>query len=65
MMNANLTNAAQLPCVEQFDGCATTDLWRDDWYLYDYAPKGAEHVRQIHLHFSDRAGQQVKKLVKQ
>ncbi len=65
MTNANLTNTAQLPCIEQFDGCAVTDLRCDDWYLYDCAPKGAAPVRQIHLHFSNRAGQQVKKLVKQ
>lgn len=41
------------------------DFASDEWLLYEYAPKGQEHVRQVVLHFSDRAGEQVKQLIKQ
>lgn len=41
------------------------DFASDEWLLYEYAPKGEAHVRQIALRFSDRAGEQVKQLVKQ
>lgn len=37
----------------------------DDWYFYEYAPGKERHVRQIHLHFGQEAGQQVKNLIKQ
>lgn len=41
------------------------DFAADDWYLYEYAPKRDSHVRKIHIHFTDTAGQLVKQLFKQ
>ena len=41
------------------------DLAADDWYVHEYAPGKEQHVKQIHLHFPDTAGQQVKYLLKQ
>lgn len=41
------------------------DFDADDWYFYEYAPGKGQNVRQIHIHFADAAGWQVKKLLKQ
>lgn len=41
------------------------DLASDDWCICEYAPGKETHVRQIHIHFPDAAGQQVTYLLKQ
>lgn len=41
------------------------DFGAADWYFYEYAPGKEQHVRSIHLHFSDMAGQQTGYLVRQ
>ena len=41
------------------------DFDADDWYFDEYAPKSEQHVRQIHLHFTNPSGDQVKHLLKQ
>ena len=41
------------------------DFEADDWYFYEHAPGKEKHVRQVHIHFCESQGQQVKVLLKQ
>lgn len=47
------------PCVQSLDFDA------DDWYFYEYAPGKEKHVRHIHIHFAEAAGQQTGYLLRQ
>lgn len=40
------------------------DFEADDWYFYEHAPGKEKHVRQVHIHFCESEGQQVKDLLK-
>lgn len=46
-------------CMQGFDFEA------DDWYFHEYAPKKEQHVKCVHIHFSENAGQQQRLLIKQ
>lgn len=65
MSGSNLDGLAYAFPTPQEACVAALDLALDDWYLYDHVPRTGESVRLIHLHFTDRAGQAAKRLIKQ